>query len=124
MMRIEMDGMVEVIAGLEDTVNDIVQRAEAGLVKCQILLKREAMRITPWRTGHLSGSYISPPPTTLDGQRMTATVENAAEYAVYVHEMPETTNWNKPGTGPKFMQRPLFENADRFLEIIRNEASV
>lgn len=124
MIHIEMTGSVEVGKLLEAAIDDIVKNAEAGLVKCQILLKREAMRVTPWRTGHLSGSYTSPPPMTQGSGRMTATVENAAEYAVYVHEMPETNNWNKPGTGPKFLQRPLFENADKFLEIIRNEASV
>jgi hypothetical protein len=29
------------------------------------------------------------------------------EYAFWVHEMPETNNFTKPGTGPKYLQRPF-----------------
>lgn len=29
-----------------------------------------------------------------------------APYAPYVHEMPETYNFTKPGTGPKFLEKP------------------
>ena len=31
----------------------------------------------------------------------------AARYALFVHEMPEGTNWTTSGTGPKYLERPL-----------------
>jgi hypothetical protein len=34
------------------------------------------------------------------------TVGYYKDYALYVHEMPDTNNFTKPGTGPKFLQRP------------------
>jgi len=32
-----------------------------------------------------------------------------ADYAIYVHEMPETNNFSTPGTGPKYLTGPLEE---------------
>jgi hypothetical protein len=29
------------------------------------------------------------------------------KYALPVHEMPDTTNWTKPGTGAKYLSRPF-----------------
>lgn len=36
-----------------------------------------------------------------------------ADYAAYVHEMPETNRWSTPGTGPKFLSGPLEEAIPR-----------
>jgi hypothetical protein len=39
-----------------------------------------------------------------------------AEYAAYVHEMPETNNFTTEGTGPKFLERAPRENRDEINE--------
>ena len=33
----------------------------------------------------------------------------AAQYALFVHEMPAGTNWTTAGTGPKYLERPMNE---------------
>lgn len=124
MIKIKLEGMASVIEGLRKEVEGINQRSVKGLVLCQGLLKREAMEITPWQTGHLAGSYQTPPPFEGTPGVFMAIVENTAHYAVHVHEKPENLNWNKDGTGPKFLEKPLFENADKFREILRDAASV
>lgn len=121
MTGIEITSNVEerLVQQLEELKRNIAK----GLIHCQLLLKREAQKITPWDTGNLAGSYSTPPPST-ENDIATATVENSAEYALWVHEMPESRNWNKPGTGPKFLERPLFENEAKFLEILKNATSL
>ena len=123
-IKINLEGMGTVLRNLENEIQAIQQRSVKGLVLCQIRLQKAAFNVTPWRLGHLAGSYQTPPPTQVRPGVWEAIVENTAEYALKVHEMPEDTNWNKPGTGPKFLERPLFENADKFLEILRRATAV
>ncbi len=124
MIKVHLEGAASVIEGLDRELMKIKERSFKGLVLCQAELKREAMQITPYRFGHLAGSYQAPMPREVQPGVVEAIVENTAEYAVKVHEMPEDTNWNKPGTGPKFLERPLFENADNFREILRNATAL
>ena len=44
------------------------------------------------------------------------TVGYYTDYAVYVHEMPGGYNFTKPGTGPKFLQRPFEKRMKDFAE--------
>lgn len=36
----------------------------------------------------------------------------ASEYALIVHEMPESNNFTTVGTGPKYLEIPVLEHAD------------
>ncbi len=123
-IKINLEGTASMIQNLDRELMEIQKRSLQGLILCQALLKREAMEVTPWNTGHLAGSFEAPLPIEIAPGIIEAGVGNTAEYALKVHEMPEETNWNKPGTGPKFLERPLFENADTFREIIRNAAAM
>ena len=40
-----------------------------------------------------------------------------ADYAAKVHEMPSSTNWTTPGTGPKFLTTKLARNKDKYMKI-------
>lgn len=44
----------------------------------------------------------------------------SAYYGVYVHEMPASNKWTTPGTGPKFLEIPLKENANKMISIIKS----
>ncbi len=123
-IKINLEGTASMIQNLDRALMEIQKRSMKGLVLCQALLTHEAMEITPWNTGHLAGSFQAPIPREVSPGVIEAVVENTAEYALKVHEMPENTNWNKKGTGPKFLERPLFENADTFREIIRNATAM
>ncbi len=124
MIKINLEGAASMLKNLDRELMNLQKRSMKGLVLCQALLKREAMEITPWNTGHLAGSFQAPIPREVSPGVIEAVVENTAEYAVKVHEMPDHANWNKPGTGPKFLEVPLFVNADTFREIIRNAAAM
>jgi hypothetical protein len=120
-MRIEIHGVPVVLKNIENAFEDIKRNSVKGLIKCQVTLTRKAMPITPLSLGggNLRGSYNSPIPKEVLPGVWVAIVENSADYAAKVHEMPEETNWTTEGTGPKFLERPLFENTNEFLELIR-----
>jgi len=42
------------------------------------------------------------------------------EYALLVHEMPSSNNFSKAGTGPKYLETPLRENADKVLKLLND----
>lgn len=120
-MRVEILGVPVVLKNIENAFDEIKLKSYRGLIKCQTVLVREAMPITPmsYGGGNLRGSYNMPIPTEVLPGVVVATVENTAEYAHRVHEMPEETRWTTEGTGPKFLERPLFENVNEFMELIR-----
>lgn len=131
-MKVEIHGVQVFLKQVNNYHEELIKKSMAGLIKCQNTLIKEAMQITPWKTGNLARSYSAPIPT-VTGNQVVATVENSAEYAVRVHEMPDPrlarsdrgqlipkpVNWSKEGTGNKFLERPLFANANKFLEYIR-----
>ena len=55
---------------------------------------------------------------------MVARVGYTAKYAPYVHEMPSSFNYTKPGTGPKFLEKAIKNNIKTILDIIQRRAKV
>jgi len=47
-----------------------------------------------------------------------------AEYAAWVHENMEATNWQRPGSGPKFMEASIKRNHAKIIGEIREAAKV
>lgn len=114
--QMNLRGFAEVIKNLDALYGEIVRKTIQGGVRCQILLLREAHKITPYDTGTLDGSYESPPPR-VDGDSVESRVENHCDYSLHVHEAPPGRKWNKEGTGPKFIAIPLFGNTAKFREL-------
>ena len=48
----------------------------------------------------------------------------AVEYAVAVHEMPNETNWTEPGTGNKYLEKPLKANSAKYLQSIAKAVEI
>ena len=92
-----------------------------GLRKAGVYALGEMMRRTPYRTGHLVNSYNIHPILEITPFNFELAIENTADYAAAVHEMPEHYNFTKPGTGPKFMQGVLNEKGLEIIGIIQKE---
>lgn len=87
-----------------------------GLKAAMIFIIGEAIPMTPLEHGVLRGSAF----TDVDDQK--ARVGFTARYAPFVHEMPDTNNFTTPDTGPKFLQRAIFENTRTIINIIKKRA--
>ena len=87
-----------------------------GLKAAMIFIIGEAIEITPKEHGVLRGSAFN----SVEGQK--ARVGFTAIYAPFVHEMPTTNNFTTPDTGPKFLQRAIFENTKTIINIIKRRA--
>jgi len=48
----------------------------------------------------------------------------SANYAAEVHEAAEGRNWNRPGSGPKFLEQALLKNKNAILKVIKEETKI
>ena len=77
--------------------------------------------ITPEDKGPLrkSGRVIAPPKTAK--KRIIARIRwggSKAPYAAWVHEMPASYNYTKPGTGPKYAEKAATSLASTFTQSV------
>lgn len=117
-MQISFKGIRTMSSKLRQLKADIRRR---GLVAVRVgneFLISKMIPVTPMRTGRLRKSFENH--VSAGAYAVYGKIENTAPYASYVHEMPEATNWTTPGTGPKFMERPMDENQREVLRIIAN----
>ena len=73
----------------------------------------KAKAITPHDTGTLMTSgFVEEPKISNQHTVVTLGFGGAASsYAVIVHEDLTPKNWTEPGTGPKYLERPILEAA-------------
>ncbi len=112
-MSVGMRGEREAMKNLNREIGKIEGDISRGLKAAMVFIVGEAIEITPKEHGVLRGSAF----TSVDDQ--TARVGFTAKYAPFVHEMPKTNNFTTPDTGPKFLQRAIFENTKTILAIIK-----
>ena len=106
-----------VIRNLNNLTAQMEKKAEKQIKKCCEDLLSKAVDITPMDTGELRKSGT----TDYDTATKTGKVSfggGAVDYAVAVHEMPNETNWSEPGTGNKFLEKPLKANSEKYLQSI------
>jgi len=48
----------------------------------------------------------------------------SAKYAAPVHEMPNSTNWSRPGSGRKFFEKAIYRNIKNIVKVIQKEARI
>jgi len=101
------------IRAIEGAVHDVAQQLIA-----------DSIREVPKDLGALrSSNFVTRPKRT--GGTVSLKVGfggMAASYALFVHEMPEGTNWTTPGTGPKYLERPLNALRPKFGRIVTARA--
>ena len=115
--------LIDVLANLNRVTREIELKAERSIGQCAEDLLDKATQKTPIDTGELR----------LSG---TATVEKKGvesigrvgfgggqvDYALAVHETIK--NYKEPGTGAKYLENPLKENAQRYFNKIANDVKV
>lgn len=115
--------LADVIARLGGVTREIESKVERSIGQCAEDLLDKATQKTPIDTGELR----------LSG---TATVEKKGvesigrvgfgggqvDYALAVHETVK--NYKEPGTGAKYLENPLKENAQRYFNKIANDIKV
>jgi len=75
----------------------------------------KSIPITPFDTGDLRRSAFVSMPTASGANAIEVELGYgglASQYALAVHEMPKGTNWQEPGTGSKYLEKP-FDAATR-----------
>jgi hypothetical protein len=108
-MGIKVYGADTVIKNMNKEIVKIKTVTSQRLLEVGLLVKGRSMKITPVDKGNLYNSAYSNLDKT-NPVRPFVEIGYTASYAVYVHEMPETYNFTKPGTGPKFLERALNES--------------
>jgi len=90
------------------------EAAVAALFDEATRIINKSIPVTPFDTGDLRRSaFVSRP--KFEGNAVEVELGYggfASKYALAVHEMPKSTNWSEPGTGPKYLERP-FDAAKR-----------
>lgn len=130
-------GLDNVLRNLNREVRKIKGKTKKGIIKATLLVKREAMKITPVDTGNLVNSAFSN--VMVKGKDIVGTIGYTAAYAAAVHEMIESKSikgpggmvefqrgvtFQKPGAQAKFLETPLKKNAKKILRIIKKEAKI
>lgn len=90
-------------------VRDLPQVVAKTFTTTSWLVLGDAIPITPLRDGILrSTAHVKPP--VIAGNQVVVEFGfggPAAPYAFRVHELPESSNWTTPGTGPKYLEKPI-----------------
>ena len=115
----------DVIRNLNTAITAINKKAEKQIEKCSQDLLRKAIDKTPMDSGalRLSGAVE----VEKNGLKTTGKVSfggGQVDYADIVHEMPNDVNWTEPGTGNKYLENPLKENAKKYLDSIKEATKV
>lgn len=134
-------GFEQVMAELNRRLAAIGRVSAQALIDVGLDLWGEANKTAPKDTGDLRASaYLrfdgrriasgeQPPFVTVsDSTGGALSVSDRHEvrfgygvpYALRLHEMPEYKNPTTPGTGPKWLERALTQNLDRYLRYIAN----
>lgn len=115
-----LTGLGDVIRNLNLAIAKIEGGSVRGLKKAALFIEGESNETVPQDKGILINSSFS----QVDPQLKRARIGYTAKYAPFVHEMPASFNYTKPGTGPKFLQKAIAENQSSILSIIAKEAKI
>ena len=112
-------GLDNVIANLNKEVKKIEGATLKGLLAAGVSVEGWAIEITPVEFGPLSNSSFSQ-----QSGPLSVTIGFTEKYAPFVHEMPNSTNWTKPGTGNKFLEKAVKNNIPQILGIVQKRAKI
>lgn len=122
-LKVKVKGMKKVLKNLNKELNNIQGKTKEGVLAAVTFIEGESNEIVPQDKGKLINSSFSDV-----GKRfilfgkIIGRVGYTAKYADIVHEMPETNNFTKPGTGPQFLLKAVTQNARKIIEIIQKRA--
>lgn len=114
-------GIGAVINNLRQEMGRIRDANHAALYQQGFRLMAKSTVLCPVKEGVLIRSaYVAPPTKKLRGTIVECGY--GTHYAWKVHEMTSVdVNWTKPGSGPKYLERPLYEIRSGHKEWIRRK---
>lgn len=133
--KFQIKGFDTVIRNLNKEIKGIKGRSMKGLIESAVIIRRDMDKTPPKipvDTGNLRASWFTFPVRALGGVGLI--MGFSANYALVVHERVEGApwgdgtvgkiDWNRSGSGPKFLQASLFRNAPLVLATIQKNARV
>ena len=127
--KMEFKGLDKVMKDINQEMKAVEGRSMKGMIEAVIHIRREMDDVPPkipvGKTGHLRGSWFTNT-WKAPGRYGILSFGFMANYAVFVHEMFGDINWNRPGSGPRFLYAALDRNHrnGKILEIIREHSKV
>ena len=119
-------GLDKVNANLNREIRQIRGRSQAGLDEAAAYLIHDMDRTPPTipvDTSNLRESWFTKRLRSLFGRGLR--IGFSVNYAAAVHEMiDKKTNWNKPGSGAKFLEKALNRNHKKILQLIHKHAKI
>lgn len=119
-MTIRITGQKNVLKNLNRAITKIEGNTAKGMLAAGLFVEGESNEIVPQRLGGLINSSFTA--VGRIAKRIVVRVGYTVNYAPFVHEMPETNSFTKPGTGPKFLFKAVTKNSRQILQIIRARA--
>lgn len=117
---IKIKGQKDVLKNLNRAIQKIEGNTAKGMLAAGLFVEGESNEIAPHDKGVLIGSSFTSLGTFL--KKIFVRVGYTAGYGPFVHEMPESNNFTKPGTGPKFLWKAITQNTQKILRIIQARA--
>lgn len=127
-------GIDTIVRGLEKEVIRLEATGLAGLLEAIANIREDMDRTEPLipvgETGNLRSSWFVAPASDIKTRQVVLYFGFSANYALYVHErepgapwgdgvVPDDINWNRPGSGPKFLEESLKRNIEMTMQILQ-----
>lgn len=117
-------GLADVLKNIKREIGKIEGATFQGMRKVGLFVENESNEKVPQDKGVLINSSFSVADFVPGSGRITTRIGYTAKYAPFVHEMPTSFNFTKPGTGPKFLEKAVKNNAQQILQIVKNSAVI
>jgi hypothetical protein len=118
-LNVEIRGMDKLVKDLDKADAATEAAVKTAMYSVAHEMMEKSIKITPKDDNHLRDSWYITRPV-----RIVNFVElgYGMEYANYVHEMPDTTNWTEPGTGNKYLEKIVIQYRSKLVRVIRRKA--
>ena len=122
---------IDVIRNLNRVINQMNVKVERAVAECGEDLLRKSNEVCPMSPlGSATSGDLRKSGTVSVEKNGLKTVAKVGygggqvDYAIAVHEMPESYNFTQPGTGPKYLENPLKENSKKYIDKVAKAAKV
>lgn len=107
-VKYEIKGLRELQKNLTLSIKSMESGVDKNLALLGNKIKNDSMRLTSIDTGETIESAYSIQNKSKHKSRVI--IGYSAEKAIYVHDMPNDTNWQRSGATNKFLHKALFAN--------------
>lgn len=122
----QIKGVDKLMRNLNRELRQIKGRSIQGMIKAAAFIRSDMEKVPPLiplDTGNLRASWFVTS-GSISG-RPFVQMGFTAEYAFFVHEMMgNNIDWNRPGSGGKFLESALRRNHERIIDIIAQDAKI